>query len=1273
MRWIAWLLVSAATAICSLLLVPYLVNLASSTPTKVWPLTLFAAHPLRWLAGVAVVAFLGATFLIPPLRRFLVGDPAGPDPDPVRQQFVEDVRARCAEAVEQRRELLTPVRLRWTISTGRAGQRAAVFPAEPELSWADRPLTGDQGTLAETLLRLPHRQLVILGDAGAGKSACAALLARELAGSGATPAPDLIPLPMPAAGWHPGEQGLLEYAVSQVPEQFRPLVRRGAVLPILDGLDELPGDRHELALRQIQSHDGPVVVTCRGAEYDRAVAASGWFLPRAAVVEIQPLAAADVRSYLSRVTQQPDRWQPVFDAMDEPPLAGAFASPLMVTMAAVGYRKPGTDPGELLRLPRAAVGERLLDGFVAAAFEGEDVTRADHWLSTLAYQLDRAQSRTLRWGRLEPGLFIRETVRAQIGLGALAALAVFIVPVTWIWLIMFGVVGGLTGALALHAAAGGLICACGLARRWHRYRFGVETALWIGYGYQFGFLVSVLIGDHGRGLLTGLGAGILLALLPHRAPRPPAGSDRHGFLPALESPARLRSPILAAALHAAAAFVLFTAVFWPTGTPAAALRTGLVAAAVFGLAAALVTGGIGGIAFRATHLRLAMRGRLPLRLRAFLANAHRRGVLRRAGDAWQFRHAILLEHLARRMRHRLILETAHGWHHAGLLIERGEIDRLRQLAVRDAEAAYRLADWLCDQDRTAEAVDVLSAHSTPDRLVAWRLAELHLAAGAIDEAAPLYERLAESGDWAAAWRRTQLEAAGGAAARQRTQLEAASGASARQRTQLEAASGAATRRRTQLEAADGRAAVRERARAGDRAAIWYLVDVLAAEGEFDEVAEVVRQRLRTDDWLSARHGLAVLITARRLGDAERLQAVVRARAAELDRLARDEENAPGAGEGDAPISRHRAPADAAESLATWAAARLAEVPAADGLLDRAPAVDGLVAGVPGADGLVAGVPGADGLLAGMPGADGLLARLRRSGRTSGDDFAAVRCLAEIAGGDSAIELLRRYRGAEAVDLMLAERLAERAEFDEALEVLARQTMWDHSAGARLRAEILAAAGRTGELAGLAARGDLQAAAGYVAVLARGGQVEEAVRFLAHRREGGGGALFADLAVRNGGYLADLRAEAETGGWLAGRRLAVLLDRIAAESAEIRSADSPGSRALLLALGGRLAEAVEVIRPGADVDDQVSGLLLAILRGELGVLEDRLSPSPGRAVPVLGTAELLIEQGRRDEAIVTLSSPAGHAAAHRLVQLLGLDLEPGPPAAGARRVTTTARD
>src|SRR5262249_4539123 len=78
-------------------------------------------------------------------------------------------------------------------------------------------------------------------------------------------------------------------------------------------------------------------------------------------------------------------------------------------------------------------------------------------------------------------------------------------------------------------------------------------------------------------------------------------------------------------------------------------------------------------------------------LRAFLADANDRGVLRRNGTAWQFRHALLQEHLSGPV----------------------EIWDLRQhAAAGNSGAALQLAKLLRERDAdTAEAIRVLTEHA----------------------------------------------------------------------------------------------------------------------------------------------------------------------------------------------------------------------------------------------------------------------------------------------------------------------------------------------------------------------------------------------------------------------------------------------------------------------------------------------------------------------------------------------------------------------------------
>lgn len=111
-------------------------------------------------------------------------------------------------------------------------------------------LKGDVTTLVEIVAALPARQVVITGAAGSGKTSAAVLLALRVAREGETPV--LLDL----VAWDPDRHRLDDWLATRLttttttrPASLRAenaravasrLVERGAVIPVLDGLDELP-------------------------------------------------------------------------------------------------------------------------------------------------------------------------------------------------------------------------------------------------------------------------------------------------------------------------------------------------------------------------------------------------------------------------------------------------------------------------------------------------------------------------------------------------------------------------------------------------------------------------------------------------------------------------------------------------------------------------------------------------------------------------------------------------------------------------------------------------------------------------------------------------------------------------------------------------------------------------------------------------------------------------------------------------------------------------
>ncbi|GGU20317.1 SARP family transcriptional regulator [Lentzea flava] len=341
-----------------------------------------------------------------------------------------------------------PVPLRWS-STERevAAVASAVLGNRPGDGPERLVLSGDLTDVVAKFRQVPSRQLVVLGEPGAGKSVLAILLTLGLL---ADPAPgEPVPVLLTLASWNPHHEHLDAWLARRLVEEYPGLantavygedaglrlVLEGRIIPVLDGLDETPPGLHTAAIDALDQAVGsgrPLVVTCRGADYELAVRAAGSFLTRAAVVEIEPVEIEDAVEFLTaRRRPGETRWQPLVERLRREPtgvLAQALRTPLMVDLARTAYANPATDPGELCdtaRFPdRAAIERHLLDAYLPSVYARRpspparrgrtrdyDPEHVERWLSFLARQLEREHTRDLAWWRLD-----RAVPRFAVGL-----------------------------------------------------------------------------------------------------------------------------------------------------------------------------------------------------------------------------------------------------------------------------------------------------------------------------------------------------------------------------------------------------------------------------------------------------------------------------------------------------------------------------------------------------------------------------------------------------------------------------------------------------------------------------------------------------------------------------------------------------------------------------------------------------------------------------------------------------------------------------------------
>lgn len=616
---------------------------------------------------------------------------------------------------------------------------ANIRQAPPGTAAAPLPLDGELGAIAAVYASVPSRRLVVLGEAGSGKTVLTMRFVLDLL-SARTPG-DRVPVIFGLASWDPTSTSLDDWLCDQLVgaypflgaltgdgEQLAGvLLDEDRILPVLDGFDEMARGLHGAALRAFHRTPVPLLLTSRPADYSRAVAKAG-VLAEAAVIELEGLAVDDYAEYLHRASRPvreggADRsvWEPVLAELRKGPrtqaaahLAEVLSTPLMVGLARTVYNgAPGREPADLLDIRRFASPEalqhHLLAAFIPAVYDpapdGRGTAprrrwkseRAQRWLGHLALHLDQLGARNIAWWEL--GTTMRRSSRMLV-VGFLAALAFGIttgignVPVDLVASphglrfalvrgllvgILHGLVAGLAFGLAYGVMSSRAPCTPSHLRiqlfgrsREGRAPFGPRFLLGLGFGVPFA-LVLVLL-DRGvvaqLGFDDGLDGGTLGAFLFPLEVGIGAGLVL-GIMAWLETPIDTESAVSASDLLSTnRRNVIFHMLVWmlvigtPAGVaygytsepvhglPAGPVR-GVLAGLVFGLEAAF-GGGLGyGLSFTAwgqwvalSRMWLPLTGRLPWAVIAFLDDAHRRGVLRRSGAFYQFRHARLQEHLS---------------------------------------------------------------------------------------------------------------------------------------------------------------------------------------------------------------------------------------------------------------------------------------------------------------------------------------------------------------------------------------------------------------------------------------------------------------------------------------------------------------------------------------------------------------------------------------------------------------------------------------------------
>jgi len=351
-----------------------------------------------------------------------------------------------------------------------------------------RPRKLEPGTRMIDIYDQLNKQLLILGQPGSGKTTMLLELTRDLLVRAKQDERHWIPVVFNLSSWGVDEPGFTDWLKRELKQRYdvpkklaQAWVKNDAILPLLDGLDEVAENRRGAcvdAINAFREQHGlvPLVVCCREREHqllDQKLRLNG-------AVVIQPLTKLQINRTLNCAG---GALQGVREAIaSDRTLLELLETPLMLSMVVLAYQ--GRSAAEIQAIGTVEARRDHLFRAYAQAMLARRQNRQSavysrwqtlHWLAWLARQMDRHAQSIFYLERMQPD-WLSERARWVPTIGVV---------------VLIGLFGGLSGGLV-----GGLVGA-------------LFDALFV--GLVVGLFVGLVVGLF-AGLVAGLEYGLQAAL-----------------------------------------------------------------------------------------------------------------------------------------------------------------------------------------------------------------------------------------------------------------------------------------------------------------------------------------------------------------------------------------------------------------------------------------------------------------------------------------------------------------------------------------------------------------------------------------------------------------------------------------------------------------------------------------------------------------------------------------------------------------------------------------